>query len=199
MCNSAQANPTQLGRETARLWTGAQAAAKPASFAADPAKLAERAGMYRKVRDNTVAELRVRDGKLTMDSGAPLVPLAADRFASGERQLVFEGDGFRVTTPDGDTVYERVQPAHPSVAELGGLAGTYTSPETDAALTVAVKEGALTVAIGSNPPARLRATFRDAFLMQGTAIRFLRGADGNVVGLSAGDDRAWDLRFTKAR
>jgi hypothetical protein len=64
---------------------------------------------------------------------------------------------------------------------------------------VAAKDGELTLAIGSNPPARLRPTFRDAFLMQGTAIRFLRGADGNVTGLSAGDDRAWDLRFSRVR
>ena len=36
-------------------------------------------------------------------------------------------------------------------------------------------------------------------MMQTTAIRFLRDADGNVTGLSAGDDRAWDLRFTRIR
>jgi CubicO group peptidase (beta-lactamase class C family) len=199
MCNGAQANPTQLGRETARLWTGGKAAPKPAPFAADPAKLAERAGMYRRTRDNTVTELRVRDGKLTMDSGTTLVPAAADRFSAGERQFVFEGTRFRVVTPDGDVDYERVEPAHPSAAELGALAGKYTSPDTDTALTVAVKDGELTLAIGWNVPVRLRPTFRDAFLMQGTAIRFLRGADGGVAGLSAGDDRAWDLRFTKVR
>jgi CubicO group peptidase (beta-lactamase class C family) len=199
MCNGAQANPTQLGREVARLWTGGQPMApKPATYAADPAKLTERAGLYRRTRDNTVTELRVKDGKLTMEpSGVPLVPTATDRFSAGERQYVFEGAGFRVMTADGDVDYERVEPAHPSAAELGALAGRYASPDTDTALTVAVKDGELTLAIGWNAEARLRPTFRDAFLMQGTAIRFLRGADGSVSGLSVGDDRAGDLRFTR--
>jgi CubicO group peptidase (beta-lactamase class C family) len=200
MCNSAQANPTQLGRDVARLWNGAVSAPKPAGLAVDAAKLGERAGMYRKVRDNTVAELRVRDGKLILDpGGAPLVPTGADRFSAGERQFVFEGGGFTVMTPDGDTVYERVEPAHPTAAELAPLAGAYASPETVTTLTVAAKDGELTLAIGLNPPARLRATFRDAFMMQGTAIRFLHGADGRITGLSAGDDRAWDLRFSRVR
>ena len=200
MCNSAQANPTQLGREVSRLWNGAVSAPKPAPFAVDAAKLAERAGMYRKVRDNTVAELRVRDGKLTMDPGSvQLVPETSERFSVGERQFVFENGGFRIVTPDGDTVYERVDPAHPTASELAALAGDYKSPDTSTILTVAAKDGQLTLEIGSNPTVRLRPTFRDAFMMQGTAIRFLRGTDGKVNGLSAGDDRAWDLRFTKVR
>jgi hypothetical protein len=166
--------------------------------AADPAKLASWAGMYRKTRDNTVAELRVRDGKLTM-GGATLVPTGASTFSAGERQFVFEGAAFRIVTPDGDTEYERVEPAQPSAADLAPLAGQYSSDETASTLTVAVKDGSLTLAIGSNAPVRLRPTFRDGFMMQSTSIRFLRGADGKVTGLSAGDDRAWDLRFTRLR
>ena len=200
MCNSAQANPAQLGRDVARLWNGAIPAPKPAPFATEAAKLGEWAGMYRRVRDHTVAELRVKDGKLTMDpGGVQLVPTAAASFSAGDRRFVFENAGFRIVTPDGDTVYERVQPAHPSASELASLAGSYTSSETGTTLTVAAKDGELTLAIGSNPPVPLRPTFRDAFMMQATAIRFLRDADGTVTRLSAGDDRAWDLRFTRIR
>ena len=75
----------------------------------------------------------------------------------------------------------------------------FTSPETETTLTVAAKDGELTLAIGSNPPVRLRPTFDDAFMMPAAAIRFLRDSDGKVTGLSAGDDRAWDLRFTRIR
>lgn len=199
MCNSAQADPTQLGRDVARLLTGAVPAPKPASFAVDTPKLQELTGMYRKVRDNSVAEVRVKEGKLTMDSNQPLVPTGPGSFSAGERQFLFETTGFRIVTPDGETLYERVQAAHPSASELASLAGTYNSPETSATLTVAAKQDELTLAIGSNPPVRLRPTFRDAFTMPGAAIRFLRDAGGNVTGLSAGDDRAWDLRFTKVR
>lgn len=203
MCNSAQANPTQLGRETARLWTGATPAAKMAdpkgTPAVDAAKLGEYAGMYRKVRDNTVAELQVRDGKLTMLPGVTLIPSGAGMFTAGERRFVFANGGLRIATPDGDVDYERVEAAHPTPAELSALAGAYASAETGTTLTVAVNDGELSLAIGAGTPARLRPTFRDAFLMQGTAIRFRRGADGKVTGLSAGDDRAWDVRFERAR
>jgi hypothetical protein len=112
--------------------------------------------------------------------------------------VIFEGEGFRIVTPDGDTVYERVEAAHPSDADVAALEGRYTSPEAGV-LTVAVKNGDLTLAVESNPAVRLRPTFRDAFMMQGTAIKFLRGADGSVTALSAGDDRVWDLRFSRAR
>ena len=104
-------------------------------------------------------------------------------------------------TPDGDIVYERVEPAHPSDSELATLAGNYESGETGSTLTVAAKAGELTLAIGWNKPVRLRPTFRDAFMMEGgggaTSIVFHRDQTGKVTGLSAGDDRVWDLRFTR--
>ena len=198
MCNSAQANTTELGRETARLWTGAVAAKKAAPFAAPQSALEERAGMYRKVRDNTAVDLRFQDGKLKMDPNVELVPTGKDNFSLGNNQVIFEGGGFRIVTPDGETVYERVEAAKPSDAELAALAGRYSSPEAGV-LTVAMKNGDLTLAVESNAAVRLRPTFRDAFMMQGTAIQFLRGADGGVTGLRAGDDRAWDLRFIRER
>jgi len=202
MCNAAQANPAQLGRETARLWTGAVAAPKPAPFAVDPSKLQEVTGMYRKVRDNTVVELRLEDGKLTLDQRVELTPTGSTTFLAGERQFVFEESRFREVTPDGDTVYERVEPAHPSEPELASLAGEYESPETGSTLTVAARTGELSLAIASNPPVRLRPTFRDAFMIEGrgaTSIRFIRDSAGNVTGLGAGDDRVWDLRFVRVR
>jgi CubicO group peptidase (beta-lactamase class C family) len=204
MCNSAQANPTQLGRDTAHLWTGGAAAAapKPAPFAVDPAKLAALSGMYRKVRDNTVAELDVQDGRLRFDRRTELTPVGASTFAAGPRQFVFAAGGFREVTANGDTLYERVDPAHPSASELAALAGEYESGETGSIVTVAARDGILTLAIASGPPVRLRPTFRDAFLIEdrGTAsIRFLRDPAGNVTGLSAGDDRVWDLRFVRRK
>jgi CubicO group peptidase (beta-lactamase class C family) len=204
MCNSAQANPTQLGRETARLWTGGVAAPKPVPFAVDAAKLQALAGMYRKVRDNTVSLLSVKDGKLTINQRLTLTPIGPSKFSAGENQFVFEEDHFREVTPDGDTIYERVEPARPSNADLEALAGKYESSETGSTVTLAVKAGELTLAIASNLPVRLRPTFRDAFMIEDggqTSIRFTRDASGNVTGLSAGDDRVWDLRFarTKAR
>jgi len=199
MCNSAQANPTQLGRETARLWTGGVPAPDPAPFAVEPATLEKLSGMYRKVRDNTVAELRLKDGKLMFDRVA-LTAVGAAEFSAGQNKFRFAVGRLTQVTPDGDIVYERVEPAHPSDSELAKLAGSYESGETGSTLTVAAKTGELTLAIGWNKPVRLRPTFRDAFLMEGggaTSIVFHRDQSGKITGLSAGDDRVWDLRFTR--
>ncbi|MGA3200995.1 MAG: serine hydrolase domain-containing protein [Bryobacteraceae bacterium] len=199
MCNSAQANPTLLGRETARLWTGGVPAPNPTPVVVEPATLEKLAGMYRKVRDNTVAELRVRDGKLMFDRLA-LIPAGATEFSAGESKYVFHDGHLKQVTPDGDIAYERVDPVHPSDADLAPLAGKYESGETGSTLTVAAKAGELTLAIGWNKPVLLRPTFRDAFMMENggaTSIVFRRDQAGKVTGLSAADDRVWDLRFSR--
>jgi len=200
MCNSAQANPTQLGRETARLWTGGVPAPNPTPVVVEPAALEKLTGMYRKVRDNTVAEFRVRDGKLMFDRLA-LIPVRASEFSGGQSKFLFHDGRLNEVTLDGDIAYERVEPVHPSDSELTALAGKYDSGETGSTLTVATKAGDLTLAIGWNKPVRLRPTFRDAFMMENaggaTSIVFHRDQAGKVTGLSAGDDRVWDLRFTR--
>ena len=153
--------------------------------------------MYRKVRDNTVTELRLKDGKLAIGDRTELTPTGAGKFSAGERQFIFEGAGFREVTADGETVYERVEPVHPKASELAAFAGVYESPETDAPVTVAVKGEDLMLTVASNAPVKLRPSFRDAFMMRGSSIRFLRDSSGKVTGMSAGDDRAWDIRFTR--
>jgi hypothetical protein len=166
----------------------------------EPAKLEKLAGMYRKVRDNTVAELRVRDGRVMFDRLA-LIPVGAAEFSAGQGKYLFQDGRLKVVTPDGDIAYERVEPAHPVEGELASLAGKYESGETASTLSVAAKAGELTLAIGWNKPVRLRPTFRDAFMMESgggaTSIVFHRDQAGKVTGLSAGDDRVWDLRFTR--
>jgi CubicO group peptidase (beta-lactamase class C family) len=200
MCNSAQANPTQLGRETARLWTGGVPGPNRAPVQVEPATLQKLAGLYRKVRDNTVAEIRVRDGKLMFDR-LELNPVGAAEFSAGQNKFLFQDGHLSQDTPDGDIAYERVEAAHPSDSELTALAGKYESGETASTLTVAAKAGEVTLAIGWNKPVRLRPTFRDAFMMENgggaTSIVFHRDQAGKVTALSAGDDRVWDLRFRR--
>jgi hypothetical protein len=156
--------------------------------------------MYRKVRDNTVAEIRVRDGRLMFDRLA-LIPVGAAEFSAGQGKFLFQDGRINLVTSDGDIAYERVEPAHPSDSELASLAGKYESGETGSTIGVAAKAGDLTLTIGWNKPVRLRPTFRDAFMMESgggaTSIVFHRDPAGNVTGLSAGDDRVWDLRFTR--
>jgi len=209
LCNSASANPAQMGRDTARVWTGAQASKPPVtSYTADPAKLEALAGMYRKLRDHTVERIKWHNGKLTTDPGnTELVSVSAGRFLVGETEqtIIFE-DGtpirMRMITSFGEVLYERAEPVEPTTAELAALAGEYESRETGTTLQLApgIKAGEMTYRIGSNAPVTLRPTFRDGFETPlGSSIYFIRDASGKVIALSAGDDRVWDLRFQRVR
>jgi hypothetical protein len=147
-----------------------------------------------------VAEIRVKDGKLMLDRLA-LIPVGAAEFSAAQGRFLFQDGRLNEVTPDGDIVYERVEPARPSDSDLAPLAGKYESGETGSTVTVAAKAGELTLAIGWNKPVHLRPTFRDAFMMENgggaTSIVFHRDQTGKVTGLSAGDDRVWDLRFSR--
>ena len=200
MCNAANADPVRLGRETARLWTGG-VGPKAASFAVDPSKLQQWTGMYREIRDNAAVEVRIKDGKLTLDGRVELTPTGSGQFSIGSTQVVFEGAGFREIDADGEVAFERVEPAHPTASDLAALVGEYESRETESTLMVAAKSDQLTLAIASGAPVAPRPTYRDAFMMPrgSMSIRFLRDSAGNVMGLAAGDNRAWDLRFTRVK
>lgn len=124
-------------------------------------------GLYRNLRDNSVLDLR---------NGGALPPRS---------EL------------DGDIRYEQVEPAAPTSADLAAYAGKYTSPEMPAGLIFAVTDNALTLAIGEDPPIKLRPTYRDAFDAPPMSYRFLRDPSGKVTALSAGTARAWDMRFNR--
>jgi CubicO group peptidase (beta-lactamase class C family) len=203
LCNSAAAVPTVLGRETARLWTGASPSLAPASRVVDSASLSQLSGMYRKLRDNTVTKLRERDGKLIFGADLELIPVEAGRFATRAGSgLEFSGKRLKVTTANGEVLYERVEPVQPTPSELAALTGRYTSTETGTTLTLASggPAGTLSYRIGEAAPIALLPTFRDAFeTSSGFSVYFVRDTDGKVTALSVGDDRVWSLRFTRVR
>ena len=204
LCNSAQANPTRLGQETARLWTGGVAKTVTSSYKADSATLQAVAGSYRKLRNNTVVEVRYRDGKL-MFGPAELIPSGPGRFVSANERSEYrfvEGNPPRieVTSPDDEVAYVRVDLVHPSASDLAPLLGRYESRETGGTVVVAAgtKAGELTLRVNGDAPIHLRPTFKDAFAgTGGAAIFFVRDTSGKVVAMSAGEDRVWDLRFTR--
>jgi hypothetical protein len=67
-------------------------------------------------------------------------------------------------------------------------------------LTVSVAETSLLLKIAGESKHTLKPTFKDAFEMNsGTAIRFLRDADGKIHAVSAGESRVWDLRFHRTK
>jgi hypothetical protein len=101
-------------------------------------------------------------------------------------------------TDSGD-FYEKVEPASPTTAELQALAGTYVSDEAEATFRVSVEGSSLVLLRRPDTKMYLRPTFRDAFSLQGSSVRFLRDSAGRVAELSLGEGRVWDLRFRKVQ
>jgi CubicO group peptidase (beta-lactamase class C family) len=209
LCNAGSANPQRLGRETARLWTGATPAKPPApSYTPDPAQLQSLAGMYRNLLDNTTVELKAQAGKLSAGQFGEWIAVAAGEFVSltGPVQIhAYFQDGppvrLRAITPDGEIPFERVEPVHPTPADLAAYFGRYESSETGTTLTIAAgqKPEELAIRIGPDPAVTVRPTFRDTFATRFGAIHFVRDSSGKVTTLSASDARTWDLRFNRIR
>jgi CubicO group peptidase (beta-lactamase class C family) len=206
LCNSASANPTKLGRETAILWRGAVPTQTSAvTYSADPAKLAALAGMYRNLRDNTVVRLTWSNSKLiSHPSNTELVPTAADRFRLGTSEIVivFKDGRMRMIEPDTEILFERVEMAHPAASELAALAGEYESSETGTKLRLSAghNPGEMVYQLGAQTPVPIKPTFRDAFETPSrSSIYFIRDASGKVIALSVGEDRVWSLRFDRIR
>lgn len=207
LCNFAQAAPAVLGRRTARLWTGAEPREAKPAYSADPAQLRSLAGLYRRVRDNTAARIEWKDGglALTRKSGdTPLLPLGPREFAlaaTGVKLVCEDSTPVRCrTTGDDSQLYERVNPATLSTATLAVFTGAYHSQETGGTATIAIRGETLTLKVGDSAEILLEPTFEDAFQAPtGSAIRFFRDSSGQVTSFSAGDERVWDLRFSRVR
>jgi CubicO group peptidase (beta-lactamase class C family) len=202
LCNSAAANPTRLGRDTARLWTKTTRPKEPAAATVSPDRLAALAGLYRRERDNGTVELRLKDGTLTWQGSGALRPVSASEFllATGNRVSFATGGIMMFRAREGDIGYRQVTPWTPSVDELSPLAGRYTSLETRADVVIRQQGAALTLQIGKGPEQPMRPTFQDSFsLDEGHSITFRRDSTGTVRQLSVGDARVWDLRFSRAR
>ena len=197
LCNSSDANPTQLGRDVAALYLGNALSPPSTGVAASaPVGMAELqaiAGMYRNVRNHSAVTATLENGRLRIGT-AVFTPVSQDTFVNGNARLVAGGGRLRA---DDGTVFEKVQPANPTLPELQALSGEYRSDEAQAILRVAVQGE--TLIIQNRPGSRipLRPTYRDAFSSGLGVVRFLRDGNGKVTELSVTTDRVWDLRFKK--
>lgn len=188
LCNSARAVPTTLGRETARLWTGAKKEEAAKSGSGDAAQLAKLAGAYRNPRSNAVVDVKASSGRLVLPSGT-------------EMHVTADEGKLAMRTADGDVVFERVELVTPTPKDLEGLVGEYRSEETLSVVTIAAGEGPgeLTMKIQKGAAIALKPTYRDAFRSGVGVIVFRRDTAGKATALSVCDDRVWDLRFERVR
>jgi CubicO group peptidase (beta-lactamase class C family) len=165
-----------------------------------------RAGMYRNTVTGTVLTILFEKTSFRLEGGAApanlLVPLTDQTFESfnGDRTFRFEPGGrLSVASQNGTTRrLERVEPATPTLQDLKVFPGTYVSDEAEVTLQVIVEGGVLKVTRRPEAKLTLRPLYKDAFAAQGLGVvRFHRGANGAVSGLSVTLDRVWDLRFAR--
>jgi CubicO group peptidase (beta-lactamase class C family) len=184
LCNTSNAQATQFAHAVADVYLAdrlKQAKAEPSLTAA---QLREAAGMYR-----------------STTTGLPVV-VSTERDGPRGRTWSFDGHGGATATDPYGTIetYERVETARPTAAELGQLAGVYTSDEAETTMTAAVEHGALVLKQRPDTIITLTPLYADAFKAGslGTVI-FRRDAGGRATTFSVVQDRVWDLRFQRER
>jgi CubicO group peptidase (beta-lactamase class C family) len=203
LCNATSGGASQAARAVADLYLGDRArtprppAAAPGVSAAD---LECVSGVYRSVRTGVPLTIERSEAQLR-SNGQALIPLSGTRFVTAARETwaVQSSGGLHVVDEFGTLeTYERVPRAAPAIARLRELAGTYTSDEAEAALTVAVEDAGLVVRRRPDAVMKLTPVYADAFSAPGLGTVIFRRRGGRVTELSISQPRVWDLRFTRA-
>lgn len=207
LCNAGNAAATGLGHQVADLFLETKAvpsASEPAP-ALTEAQLREVAGLYRDRRRNVVLTIDLKESELRAAGPGPLKPVAKDAFEAGGARIDLERDpkgavrGLRVAAGGELIAFDRVEPAHPTAADLAAFAGDYTSDEAELSLRVAVEDNKLVIHRRPDSTFVLTPTYADAFTSDLGGIRFIRAARGAVTEMSVSVDRVWDLRFARVR
>ncbi len=205
LCNAGNAPGTTLGHQVADLFLDSKTASVAESApAVSEEQLREIAGLYRDRRRNDVMTIELQGNGLRVAGAGALKPTAKDSFQAGSARFDLDRDakgtirGVRVTAGGEVVNFDRVEPAHPTAAELAAFAGEYASDEAELVLRVAVEDGKLVIHRRPDTKIVLTPTFADAFAGDLGGIRFLRGPKGIVTEMSVSQDRVWDLRFKRA-
>ena len=136
-----------------------------------------------------------QQGRLRVDGGPWLVPVAADRLRPVEHTLTFQSDDeveLRFASPDAfdlvgsdgrATRYHRADPYAPTAAERKALAGRYESAEVNGVLVVTAEGDGLTIRLNDSRAFPLTPLARDTYGLGRMTLRFVRDAEGTVVGI----------------
>ena len=213
LCNRGDADPEAMSDSVAGALVpfGARTAPPAPVRAAAPATaLADKAGLYRNLRDMRAQRLRVTDGKLETENGIELVPAnrAGTTFGAtrGGNRLLFtrRTDGHfdaRIVTQAGDTIpADWVAEPDTGRAALGAYAGVYESPEAETSIRVALDSTGALVATRLSATGgqwKLRPLYRDGFAIPPGVLVFWRDSAGKIDGFRFTTGRVRNLRFVR--
>lgn len=209
LCNTAAANPDALGHAIGDIYLAGVLSKHTGhtAIAASSEDLQAKAGLYRSTRTHSTRSFEVKDGSLVhTEWHLALKPISAKSFTITEELPVFEfeaGAAGKVTGMrmmlNGELYdsYEKVERWTPSRAELEVMTGEYVSDEADASLKVALDEQGLAIHRRPDTVIRLTPTYRDGFNASLGSVRFMRDSHGQVIEMSLGGSRMWDLRLRR--
>jgi len=221
LCNLGSIDPSELDTRIAEIYLGAQLSviigadesAQAASFHPDSKRLAAYAGTYADQDENLIMKFDLRGdslwGEWFMGAGkigpAQFEALSANRFRGlGMKEIEFGEDaGNRELTakPSGMPYvqYRRVTDYKPTVAELRGFAGVYSSKELDVPTYLNVEGDKLVLHPPKAPEIGLAPLANDLFVGGDRLVRFTRDSQKKVAGLLMSGlwNRARNLRFDR--
>ncbi|MBC7791684.1 MAG: serine hydrolase [Anaerolineae bacterium] len=221
LCNLATSNPSTLADRVATIVLGPQQVAgpisrqkpsatkQPSAVKLSSADLARFTGSFRNTESGDVLDISIKNDKLLL-SIAPyldVVPVGASRFeargAGVPIVLTFEpsknGGGLTLRLVAGTqkpSIYAAFTPVVLTEAQLAEYAGQYYSEELDATYAFSVDSGALTLR-RTGAERRLQPTVADSFSARQLSLRFTRGANNRVTGVSINAGRVRNIRFEK--
>jgi CubicO group peptidase (beta-lactamase class C family) len=170
--------------------------------------LDRRAGLYFREGTGEPLWLVVRNGRLRVPGGVPLVALGNDRFRNPRGILrVMSQDEFELHFVSQDelelqsmegriTRYRRAQPYAPGATDLAAFAGRYETDEIGVVEIVPAGNG-LSGRINDSPAIQFTPVHPDVFQFGPTTLRFRRDAAGQVIGLDLTNPVLRNAHFPK--
>jgi len=213
LCNVELDDPVIFARKIADLYLAdmLKDEAKPPQVAVPAAELERIAGTYRDAGGMGFL-VQLRDGRLMMQGGDPMIPHGGGLFSSTYAPVTFAFSGeapartLTIVEPGGEHVATRYarRPAEPLTPErMTGYLGDYYSPELATIVTVERRKEELWIngpgwaARIDQPPPDFREA--DSFDTRSVAgmIRFRRDAAGKVTELTSTNGRVVEVRFLR--
>ncbi len=207
LCNAGPTDPADLAAKVAGLYLAAFAKPTPAAKATarlTKQELSRFAGLYVNPTTGAPTYVTLVDTGLVVGrrTGPALVPVAANRFRTGNSEWEFAPNGdlvqrFLASPPRHPATLVRREPAHPSASELAAYAGAYTSAELGATYIVAATDTGITLRTRANPPVIATPGYGDTFLAPFFLIEFTRDQGGRLTGALLSTGRVRKIRFEK--
>jgi len=213
LCNDGTDQAYRLVQEAVDPFLGVLAESEDnTSIEAFPTSIDQFAGAYKNVTRGDAIRLIAESGHLIMVNGPVLQRQPDGHFTAGPQNYHFDnwssGAEFEQTSfLHARFSYVKMPDFVPSIEQLAEYAGTYTSEDSEAILTLSICDGVLSLSRGLDRRSRLTPVYQDAFIDspppegQGrnpTTILFRRNETGRVEEMDLITERVWQLTYTKS-